>query len=454
MIKLKATYRILIFKGLLILFFGKCSLFAQYSTVGIDVEETKITEMEEEIQLIISLDKKNWIYTIGEEPVFTVRLLGNGVEINESVEASYTMGLEKMKPIREEHVNLTNGVANIVGEPLGEPGFLRCEVRVKVNGKIYKATATAAFDPEKIKPTAVEPVDFDRYWSDAIENSKHIPLSPKLTPIPDRGNDSIAVYQVEYGFYNDGAQKFYGVLSTPKKEGKYPATIRFPGAGHVPPRGDQATAAKGFITLSLYIHGHPVIKEKSYYANLRANELKGYQYEGVADRDSFYYKNVILGCVRSVDLIYSLPQFDGNNIGSWGSSQGGALSIITTSLDNRINYFVALCPAMCDFTGYLHNRAGGWPHIFAKPERYKDNKEEIIEALSYYDVVNFAKHLKVPGFFSWGFNDPVTPPTSFYAAYNMIKSSKQVHIIPEGVHKIYREQWKITSAWLIEKLKQ
>src|SRR5690606_4548529 len=131
-------------------------------------------------------------------------------------------------------------------------------------------------------------------------------------------------------------------------------------------------------------------------------------------------------------FIYSLPKFDGKHIGGWGSSQGGALSIITTSLEKRINYFVALCPAMCDFTGYLNNRAGGWPHFFAKPELYQDNKEQVMKALSYYDVVNFAKRIQVPGFFSWGFNDETTPPTSFYSAYNSVKSPKQVFIVPSG----------------------
>src|SRR5690606_41449929 len=47
-------------------------------------------------------------------------------------------------------------------------------------------------------------------------------------------------------------------------------------------------------------------------------------------------------------------------------------------------------------------RSGGWPHFFAKPELYQDNKEQVMKALSYYDVVNFAKRIQVPGFFSWG----------------------------------------------------
>jgi cephalosporin-C deacetylase-like acetyl esterase len=68
--------------------------------------------------------------------------------------------------------------------------------------------------------------------------------------------------------------------------------------------------------------------------------------------------------VRAVDYIFSLPEFDGSTIAVTGGSQGGALSIVTAGLDSRIKYLAAFYPAMCDFTGYLYGRAGGWPHMF------------------------------------------------------------------------------------------
>lgn len=446
-IKMKSKIR-------LVLLFACLSypIYTQLAAAEIGIKPLKFTETES-LDFSIIPDKDDWLYAVGEQVEFTVKLFSDGKPV-ESADLSYTIGPEKMPPTQKGKITIKDGYAKLQGGTMHKPGFLRCEVRVNIKGEAHKALATAAFEPEKIKPTAVKPVDFEKYWMAAINNAKSIPLNYELTPIPKRSNDSIDVYQAEYHFLNNGVQKFYGVLSIPKKEGKYPAIIRFPGAGYAPLSGDQASAAKGFITLDIYIHGRPVTMNRSYYDSLQYNELKEYRTRGIVHRDSFYYKNVILGCVRSVDLIYALPQFDGKNIGGWGSSQGGALSIITTSLENRINYLVALCPAMCDFTGYLNDRAGGWPHIFAKPELYQNNKDQIIKALAYYDVVNFAQRLKVPGFFSWGFNDTVTPPTSFYSAYNTVKSPKQVLIIPNAEHKIYPEQRKTTYEWLIEKLKQ
>ena len=81
---------------------------------------------------------------------------------------------------------------------------------------------------------------------------------------------------------------------------------------------------------------------------------------------------------------------------------------------------------------------------------YQNSK--VINTLFYYDVVNFARKITVPGFYSWGFNDETTPPTSFYSAFNVIKVPKRVHIIPEGKHKIYPEQVDKTYARVLETL--
>jgi cephalosporin-C deacetylase-like acetyl esterase len=148
-----------------------------------------------------------------------------------------------------------------------------------------------------------------------------------------------------------------------------------------------------------------------------------------------------------------LPQFDGENLGVSGGSQGGALSIITTGLDSRIKYLAAFYPALSDMTGYLHERAGGWPHLFAGNNLKFNDKKEKIATVGYYDVVNFARIVKVPGWYSWGFNDETCPPTSMYAAYNVINAPKELLIVPETGHWTFPEQNEKMSEWILSKLK-
>ena len=96
---------------------------------------------------------------------------------------------------------------------------------------------------------------------------------------------------------------------------------------------------------------------------------------------------------------------------------------MTAGLDSRVKGLVAFYPALCDMVGYIHNRAGGWPHMFNKQENQTAEKANTAR---YYDAVNFARQIKVPGFYSFGYNDMVCPPTTTYSAYNVIQAPKQI----------------------------
>ena len=166
------------------------------------------------------------------------------------------------------------------------------------------------------------------------------------------------------------------------------------------------------------------------------------------NRDAFYYKRVYLGCVRAVDFIFTLTEFNGTDVSVTGGSQGGALTIVTAGLDKRIKYMAAMYPALCDNTGYLNKRAGGWPHYFKSTEP----KPGEIETLGYYDVVNFARRITIPGFYTWGYNDLTCPPTSMYSAYNVITAPKELQIFQETGHWTFPEQTEILNNWLLKKL--
>ena len=78
--------------------------------------------------------------------------------------------------------------------------------------------------------------------------------------IPERCTDKVDVYHISYG--NINGTRMYGVLTMPKKEGKYPAILRVPGAGVHAMSGNVAWAAKGVIVLEIGIHGIPVMEQK------------------------------------------------------------------------------------------------------------------------------------------------------------------------------------------------
>lgn len=398
------------------------------------------------IKVIVSPDHKDWTYKLSEEAKFSVQVLKYG-NLLDNVTIDYQMGPEMLPDVIKQGVVLKNGKTELSGS-MKVPGFYRVRVLAIVDGKKYEGMATAGFEPEKIQPTVKNPADFDSFWSNAIAEARKINLDPRITLMPERCTSEANVYHIS--FQNEAyGSRIYGILSKPVKPGKYPAILRVPGAGIRPYSGDTKAAADGFIFLEIGIHGIPVNLDIEVYNNLGSGALSSYYTIRMNDRDAFYYKRVYLGCVKAIDFIFSLPEFNGTDVAVTGGSQGGALTIVTAALDKRIKYMAATYPALCDLTGYLYKRAGGWPNYFKNAEP----KPGEVETLGYYDVVNFARRITIPGFYTWGFNDDTCPPTSMYSAYNVINAPKVLQIFQETGHWTYPEQSWNSTSWLYSKLK-
>lgn len=402
------------------------------------------------VRVIVAPDHPNWEYRLGEDVRFTISVLKEG-NLVQDVRISYQVGPEKMKPSISKEQVLKEGRIEVNGGTMKVPGFLRCSVIATIDGKQYTGLATAGFEPLKITPTVNMPADFLSFWEKSLKESSKLPMDVSMQLYPALCTEKVNTYQISFQSYQRYT-RVYGVLSVPKAKGRFPAVLKVPGAGARPHTGDVALAEKGFIVLDIGIHGIPVNLEPVVYQNLMTAALKNYMMAGLDDKDQYYYKRVYLGCVRANDFLTSLPEYDGKNLAVFGGSQGGALSIVTASLDSRVKCLVAVHPALSDLTGYLHNRAGGWPHLFDQANAKYHNKPDKILTASYYDVVNFAKHLKVPGFFTWGFNDEVCPPTSMYAFYNTINAPKNLYLALDVGHWTYPEQGEKAVEWLTKQI--
>ena len=402
------------------------------------------------VKVIVAPDRADWTYQPGDQVKFTISVLQSGNLIKNAV-VRYEVGPEKMPATTKETKTLPNGTLTLNGGTMKTAGFLRCIATADLDGVEYRGLGTAGFGPEQIKPTATDPADFDKFWTEGKADLAKTPLDAKMTLLPERCTETVNVYHVNLQNYPNS--RLYGILCVPKKEGKYPALLRVPGAGVRAYYGDVGNAEKGVITLEIGIHGIPVIMDPGVYEDLRYGALLNYQNFDLDDKDRFYYKRVYLGCVRANDFLTSLPQFDGHNLAVTGGSQGGALSIVTAALDPRVKWLGVFYPALSDVTGYLHGRAGGWPHYFAPNSMDFNNKKDKIETTGYYDVVNFARRVKIPGQYSWGFNDETCPPTSMFAAYNTITAPKSLFLALDTGHWSYPEQRDMMNDWLLKRLK-
>lgn len=392
------------------------------------------------IVVTVTPDHQDWNYKVGETVNFVINVRKSGTlldNVNVDIEAGPVM-----YPDVKKSMTLKDGTAKWSGK-MAKPGFYRVTATAHVGGKDYKGLCTAGFSPEKLRPYCQEPKDFDAFWKKALDAARNNDLNPTKRLLPERCTKDMNVYEVSY-VNNNWNSRMFGILSVPVKPGKYPALLRVPGAGVRSYSGDTYTAPGKCIVLEIGVHGIPVTMEQNVYDDLHNGALDGYWNFNVAEPDKNYYKRVVTGAVRGVDFIASLPEWDGKTIGVTGASQGGFLSLAVAALDKRITFLGVVHDAMCDYEAELHNVGGGWPHTIYWDMKSGLDKNLInlkVEGGRYYDGVNFARRVTQPGWYSFGYNDEVVPPTSSYSTYNIVTAPKILSVYQMTGHYWYQEQW-------------
>lgn len=381
-------------------------------------------------------DHADWLYKTGEKAKIEVQFYKYGIP-QDGVEVLYELGGDMMPSDTKGTVKLKNGKAVISMGTMKEPGFRDCRLTAKLGGKTYSHHIKVGFSPEKLQPYTQLPSDFNEFWNKTKAEAARFPLTYTKEYVEKYSTDKIDCYLIRLQL-NKQNQCIYGYLFYPKAEGKYPVVLCPPGAGIKTIKGPMRHkyyAEEGCIRFEIEIHGlNPELDEDTFGEISRAfsSRENGYLVNGLDSRENYYMKRVYLACVRSIDLLTSLPEWDGKNVIVQGGSQGGALALITAGLDKRVTVCVANHPALSDMAGYKAGLAWGYPHLF-KNTVDMDTPAKM-KTLAYYDVVNFAKQITVPVYMTWGFNDNTCPPTTSYIVYNVLNCPKEALITPVNEH--------------------
>ena len=397
-------------------------------------------------------DHADWLYKTGEKAKVEISLYRYGIP--QDVEVNYEIGPDMMPAISTGKVTLKGGRAVITMGTLKTPGFLDLRLKASLDGHNYEHHVKVGFSPEQLKPYTKNPADFDAFWQKAIEKARKAVSGEKLLmskkKVDEYCTDETDMYLLK--LKTDQHHCIYAYLSMPKNRSikKYPVVLCPPGAGVKTikePMRNLYYAKNGFIRLEMEIHGlNPEMTAEQFKEISSAfDHENGYLSNGLDDKDNYYMKHVYVACVRALDYLCSLPEWDGKNVFVQGGSQGGALSLITAGLDPRVTACVANHPALSDMAGYLANRAGGYPHFNCQNNMLTPAK---VETLAYYDVVNFARRITCPVYMTWGYNDNVCPPTTSYIVWNLITAPKESLITPVNEHWTSEDTNYSQMLWL------
>lgn len=396
-------------------------------------------------------DHADWLYRTGEQAAVEVQLYRYGIP-QEGLTVEYALGGDLLPADRSGKVVLKNGRATIPLGTMRHPGFRDCRLSATIGGKTYRHHVKVGFSPEAIEPHTAQPDDFAEFWQESKAQLAAFPLQYTKERVEKYCTDRVDCYLIRLTLNRQG-QSVYGYLFYPHdaRPGSCPVVLCPPGAGIKTirnPLHHKYYAEAGYIRLEFEIHGlHPDLPESTFGELSRAfnGRENGYLANGLDDRDNYYMKRVYLACVRCIDLLTSLPEWDGRNVITQGGSQGGALALIAAGLDERVTACVANHPALSDMARFEIGEADGYPHFSRMPGM---NTPEKLRTMAYYDVVNFARRIRIPTRMTWGYNDDVCPPTTSYAVYNVLQGPKEALVTPVNEHWTTEETERGHLEWI------
>jgi len=399
-------------------------------------------------------DHADWLYQCGEKATVEVQFYKYGIPRDGVVE--WEVGTDLLPSDAKGTVKLKNGRAQIAIGSASTPCFRDLRLKMQLDGKTYAHHVKVGFSAEKIRPHTQEPEDFWTFWQQQLDEARQQPLHFTKTYVEALSNEKVDCYLLKIDLDRQ-RHAFYAYLLMPHgaRKGSCPVVLTPPGAGVKTIKDGTARRfwpENGFIRLAIDIHGlNPTMTEEQFSEiNAAFNSRENtYFRQNLEDRNLYYMKHVYLGLSRAIDVLCALPEWDGRHVIVQGGSQGGALALIATALDSRVTHCVANHPALSDMGAGAAGRTSGYPHFTKESGAYS---EACLKTLAYYDVVNFARHIRKPVYMTWGYNDNTCPPTTSYAVWNVLQCDKECLLTPVNEHWTSDDTDRGQMEWVKKKL--
>ncbi|MDD5457793.1 MAG: acetylxylan esterase [Phycisphaerae bacterium] len=283
------------------------------------------------------------------------------------------------------------------------------------------------------------PDDFDQYWDKAICEMKAVEPNVEITR---------SEFQVSFAdcfdMYFTGVRgaRIYAKLLKPKDiKRKCPALLEF--HGYSGSSGDWFSklpyVAEGFIVASLDCRGQGGSSEDS--GGVKGNTLHGHIIRGLNDKpENLLFRQIFLDTAQLASIVMGMDEVDETKVAATGGSQGGALTTACGALEPRIKKLAITFPFLSDYKRVLELDFETEAYIelrdyFRRYDPLHEQENEIFSRLGYIDVHNLAKKIKSEVLFTASLRDNICPPSTQFAVYNNIDSSKQMLIYHDFGHE-------------------
>ncbi len=322
------------------------------------------------------------------------------------------------------------------------PGFYSAVLYLVEDGHKTELTrSNIGINPELIVSPQDKQPDFDAFWKRTLDELSQVAPEYKRTLLREHSNSVRRTYRVD--MKSLGGEDICVIMAEPVADGNYPVMVYYMGYGSDVWHFDPSSNPQ-MIEVMVCVRNQAL--------NRKPGEKDDWCTRGLEDKDTYYYRGAFADAVRAIDFVCSLENADTDRILVQGESQGGALTLVTASLDHRVRAIAPSAPFLNDYKDYF--AIVHWPGepIIAKADELGISDEDMYRTLSYFDVKNFTDRIECPVLMAVGLQDPVCPPHTNFAGYNHIKSEKSWVCYPYSGHNVWEQPgWPVAKEDWFEK---
>ncbi|MDO4938610.1 MAG: acetylxylan esterase [Lachnospiraceae bacterium] len=316
--------------------------------------------------------------------------------------------------------------------------------------KVFSADGKNLEELEAYYGSEVEAADFDGYWDRAKTLLDDIDPDVKLEKAEFECR-SADCYKLS--FNGVGGARVTAKYLRPKTPGPHPCVLWF--HGYTIASMDWTMylhfIAEGMCVAALDCRGEGS-DSRDCVQNPQAWIMYGLIMRGMREgADQLAFRRIYLDTLELAQIVEKFPEVDADAISTYGTSQGGALSVACSALHGGIKKTVCGSNFLSDFpyvieSNYHSVENPGSPYseigqYFRRYDHLHENVDEMLETLSYIDCVNFAKRVKNPVLMEITLQDRFIPPASQFAVFNNFAGPKEKVIYYDYNHEDALPGW-------------
>jgi cephalosporin-C deacetylase len=287
------------------------------------------------------------------------------------------------------------------------------------------------------------PSDFDAFWDRSLDEMRSVDPEIELIPATFLAPNVECFHLFFTGV--GGAHVHAKLLRPTNISSPHPAVLMF--HGYTGDSGDWydklSYASAGYTVAALDCRGQAGLSDDR--GSVAGNTLHGQIIRGLKDAlqgspEKLLFRQIFLDTAQLARIVMEMPDVDANRVGVTGGSQGGALALACAALEPRIKRAAPLFPFLSDYMRV-------WEMDQAK-DAYKELQEYfrhsdpmhqceaiIFEKLGYIDIQFLAPRVQADVLWGIGLMDTICPPSTQFAVYNKLTSSKKMAIYPDFQHE-------------------